>query len=98
MNKIKLNKKTKRTAFIVLVLIVFIIFVVVFVNRFRKKLAQDEQISSMKSTVSQIEDENSKISETLANSEDESYIEKVAREDYNYVKPEERIYYDSDGS
>ena len=37
-----------------------------------------------------------RIQETIDNGEDESYIEHVAREDYNYVKPEERVYYDSD--
>ena len=50
----------------------------------------------MSQTVSEIEEQNSRIQETIDNGEDESYIEHVAREDYNYVKPEERVYYDSE--
>ncbi len=81
------------TAVISIVLIVVFVFAVT--KRLRTKAEQEDKIESLSPSVEAIEEENSKIQETIDNGENESYIERVAREDYNYVRPEERIYYDS---
>lgn len=90
------NKKLIRAAMIGVCIVVLIIFAFAIGKRIKTKHEQENTISSMSQTVSEIEEQNSRIQETIDNGEDESYIEHVAREDYNYVKPEERVYYDSD--
>ena len=90
------NKKYIRAAMIGVCIVVLIIFAFAIGKRIKTKREQEKTISSMSQTVSEIEEQNSRIQETIDNGEDESYIEHVAREDYNYVKPEERVYYDSD--
>lgn len=97
MINLKHNKKIL-VLIIALILLVFVLFFTSVFKNCRKSREQEEQISSMQSEISSIEDENSKLSETLEHGEDESYIEKIARDEYSYVKPEERVYYDSDAS
>lgn len=93
--KDKSNMRVFKIALIAVVLIL-IIFGVVIGKRLVTTSKQKNEISSLEQTITEINEENSKIQETLDNGEDESYIEHVAREEYGYVKPEERIYYDSD--
>ena len=81
---------------LIAVIIILIIFGIAIGKRIATTSRQKREISSLEQTVTEISEENSKIQETLDNGEDESYIERVAREEYSYVKPEERIYYDSD--
>ncbi|MBR6361024.1 MAG: septum formation initiator family protein [Clostridia bacterium] len=96
MNNNPRNKKLIRAGLVCLCAAVLIIFAFAIGKRIRTRHEQENTISSMSQTVSEIEEQNSRIQETIDNGEDESYIEHVAREDYNYVKPEERVYYDSE--
>lgn len=96
MNNNPRTKKLIRAAMIGVCIVVLIIFAFAIGKRLKTKREQENRISSMSQTVSEIEEKNSRIQETIDNGDNESYIEQVAREDYNYVKPEERVYYDSD--
>ena len=84
------DKKIIIAAVAVISIVLIAIFVFAVGKRLKRKSEQENQIESLKQTVSEIKEE------TINNGENESYIERVAREDYNYVRPEERIYYDSD--
>ena len=96
MNNNPRTKKLTRAAMIGVCIVVLIVFAFAIGKRLKTKREQENRISSMSQTVSEIEEQNSRIQETSDNGDNESYIEQVAREDYNYVKPEERVYYDSD--
>ena len=90
------NNRLLKIGAAILCIIIIIMFAFAVGKRLKIKRTQEEEISSLKQSITQIEEQNSKIQETIDNGEDESYIESVARDDYNYVKPEERVYYDSD--
>ena len=91
----KSSKKTRRIIIAVAVLLVFVLFIVVLINRVITLHDQSETISSLQSDYDRISEDNSRIEETISAGEDESYMEDMARQD-GYVKPEERVYIDSD--
>lgn len=88
------NKKVV-VSVVALLAVLLIIFAVTMVKKNIKNKNQEKEIAALNSSISQLEEENSALKETLSNSEDESYMEDIAR-DNDYVYPEERIYYDSD--
>ena len=96
----KKNSSPRKNMIAALIAVISLVMVAVFVlavsKRLKTRSEQEEKIESLSQTVKDIEEENSKIQETIDNGENESYIERVAREDYNYVRPEERVYYDSE--
>ncbi len=92
------QKRIAAALTIVISLLLIAVFVFAVGKRLRTKAEQENKIESLSQTVKDIEEDNSRIQETINNGENESYIERVAREDYNYVRPEERVYYDSDAS
>jgi cell division protein FtsB len=96
----KKNSSPRKKMIAALIAVISLVMVAVFVlavsKRLKTRSEQEEKIESLSQTVKDIEEENSKIQETIDNGENESYIERVAREDYNYVRPEERVYYDSE--
>ncbi len=98
MNVKNMSVRTKRIILIAILLIVFAFFAKAIYSRVNTIQNQKQIISSLEETKSEVEEENSKVQQTLDSGVDESYIEKVAREEYNYVNPEERVYYDSDNS
>ena len=96
MNRYSLSKNAKRLIIISVIAVVLVIFAVVMIGKIRTKKRLDRQIESMKYSISSISEENSKIEESVKNGEDESYLEQIARDEYSYVNPEERVYYESD--
>lgn len=55
----------------------------------------DKQISEINEAALQLSQESSEIAETLKEENHDEYFEKVAREQYGYCKPGEKVYYDS---
>lgn len=94
----KIKNKKALSIVIIISLAVLLIFGVAVAKRLKTTQKQETEISSMKQSVTDLSEDNSEIQQTLDSGEDESYIERVAREQYSYVKPEERVYYDSDAS
>lgn len=54
-----------------------------------------EQISLISEEASRVSAESAEIAETLKEENHDEYFEKVAREQYGYCKPGEKVYYDS---
>ena len=54
-----------------------------------------EQISLINNEASEVSAESSEIAEILREENHDEYFEKVAREQYGYCKPGEKVYYDS---
>ncbi len=91
------NKKTpRRTSVLLAVPFVAIVIasVTVFVNQqvAINKLNQEKAAVSAKLEAQ--EAENKELAEIIEGGNQDAYIERIAREKYGYVKPEERVYYD----
>ncbi len=98
MRRISIKENPKQIIIAVLIALAVILYVVVMINKVRTKRNLDSQHSELESVVSSVKDENSKISESIENGENESYLEDIARSEYSYVNPEERVYLDNDAS
>lgn len=57
--------------------------------------AQESIVEDLKSQHQQQVDENNELKQLIAEGNESDYIEKIAREQYGYAKPDERVYYDS---
>lgn len=55
----------------------------------------EEQMSKINEQAYSVSAESAEISETLKEENHDEYFEKVAREQYGYCKPGEKVYYDS---
>ncbi len=94
--KIKKNKRSILVA--VLVLAVICYFVATFVSlRIKVKERQDAN-AQLQSQYDQQVEENEQLSKVLDEGDEADYIERIAREEYGYAKPGERVYYDSSAS
>ncbi len=88
---------TKRDKLIIVgVVVLLLIFLAVFtLPKIKTIRNQNKQIAEIQSSIEALSEENSKMSQTLENVDDEQYKEDVAREN-GYVLPEERVYIDND--
>ena len=57
--------------------------------------AQENNIEGLKNQYQQQIDENAELQQLIEEGNESEYIEKIAREQYGYAKPDERVYYDS---
>lgn len=57
--------------------------------------AQEDDVESLKAQYQQQLDDNSELQQLIEEGNESEYIEKIAREQYGYAKPDERVYYDS---
>lgn len=57
--------------------------------------AQENDVEELKSEYQQQLDENAELQRLIDEGNESDYIEKIAREQYGYAKPDERVYYDS---
>ncbi len=57
--------------------------------------AQENNVEDLKAQYQQQLDENEELKHLIEEGNESDYIEKIAREQYGYAKPDERVYYDS---
>ena len=57
--------------------------------------AQEKNVDNLKNQYQQQLDDNSELQRLIEEGNESEYIEKIAREQYGYAKPDERVYYDS---
>ncbi len=98
MSRFSIDKKARKIALIALIAVLIIIYLVIIIGKLKTRNELDRQKSDMESSVTSILEDNSKIKESIENGDEESYLEQIARDEYSYVNPEERIYYDNDAS
>jgi len=72
-----------------LLIIVFLIFENFMVYKERKKL--NFQLDSLQAKIREIQNKNAKLKEGIDNADDESYIEKIAREELDLQKQDEKV-------
>ena len=73
-------------------------FVATFISLQTKVRAQESAVEDLQAQYQQQLDENAELEMIIENGNESDYIEKVAREQYGYAKPDERVYYDSSAS
>lgn len=57
--------------------------------------AQENSVAELSSQYQKQLDENAELQRLIDEGNESDYIEKIAREQYGYAKPDERVYYDS---
>ncbi len=57
--------------------------------------AQENTVEDLKAQYQQQIEENDELQALIEEGNESDYIEKIAREQYGYAKPDERVYYDS---
>lgn len=92
--------KTKKHSVILAVLFCALVcyFVATFISLQTKVRAQEREVAELKKTYQQQIDDNAELQMIIDSGDEAAYIEKIAREQYGYVMPDERIYYDSTAS
>ena len=92
-----IKTKNRKHSIILAVLLCALVcyFVATLISLQSKVNAAEETDSELSSQCDRIEDENKSLKEIIANGNEADYIERIAREQYGYAKPEERVYYDS---
>ncbi len=70
-------------------------FVATLISLQAKVRAQENTVNDLKAQYQQQLDENSELELIIEDGNESEYIERIAREQYGYAKPEERVYYDS---
>lgn len=59
------------------------------------RMQKEEELLTIKEKIKDYENENAELQQILENGDMTEYIEKVAREDFNYAYPDEQRFYDT---
>lgn len=92
--------KNRRHSIILAVLFCALVcyFVATLISLQTKVNAEESALDNLKASYQQQLNENAELEMIIENGNESDYIEKVAREQYGYAKPDERVYYDSSAS
>lgn len=77
---------------IILILIVFILLMIANISNYRKKTLLMVKIAGLEEKIRGIKKENEAIFQNIQKINDDSYVEKVAREELDLQKPGEKVY------
>lgn len=88
--------KPKHSILLLLVLLAFVgIIAVSCIMNYAQASNNNKQATKLQSEVSALQKENEELKRFLEDENHDEYYEKIAREEYNYAKPGERVFYDS---
>lgn len=92
-------KKTKNRKHSVILAVLFFALVCYFVATLislqMQVRAQENTRDSLEAQYNQQVADNQELQQLIEEGNESDYIEKIAREQYGYAKPDERVYYDS---
>ena len=91
--KIKQKKKSIMLAVLLCALVCY--FVATLISIQSKVRAQQNINDELAQSYQQQLDENAELEDRIANGEESENIERIAREQFGYADPDERVYYDS---
>ncbi|MBE6772563.1 MAG: hypothetical protein E7547_10545 [Ruminococcaceae bacterium] len=94
------NTKNRKHSIILAVLFSALVcyFVATFISLQTKVKAEEREVADLKNSYQQQLDDNAELQMIIDSGNESAYIEKIAREQYGYAMPEERVYYDSTAS
>ena len=70
-------------------------FVATLISLQSKVKAEEKAYEELSQTYQEQLNENAELEMIIENGNEDAYIEKIAREQYGYAMPDERVYYDS---
>ncbi len=91
-------KVKKRNHSIILGVLFFAVvcyFVATLISLQTRVKAEEKELEDLKTSYQQQINDNAELQMIIENGNEADYIEKVAREQYGYAKPDERVYFDS---
>ncbi len=97
-NDAKPKKKPIRKFHLLWILIAVMGFMVLFgkiSSNFIKLNELNKEYETVSNSISQLNAESAEIQEILDEENHDEYFEKIAREEYGYCKPGEKVYYNS---
>ncbi len=93
---VKKQKKRKHSIILTVLFCALVCyFVATFISLQIKVKAQEREVAELNQTYQQQIDDNAELQMIIDSGDEAAYIEKIAREQYGYVMPDERVYYDS---
>lgn len=92
-----IKSKNRKHSIILAVLLCALVcyFVATLISLQLKVRAAENNVAELESQYQQQLDDNEALQEIIESGDEADYIERIAREQYGYAKPEERVYYDS---
>ncbi len=97
-NEVKAAKKSINKYHIIVIVIFALMSTFVIskcVSNYARAAEYNREASAIEAAATAISEESADISETLKAENHEAYFEKIAREEYGYCKPGEKVYYNS---
>ncbi len=97
-NDAKPKKKQIRKFHLLWILVAIMGFMVLFgkiSSNFIKLNALNKEIAVIDENIKELDKESAEIQEILDEENHDEYFEKIAREEYGYCKPGEKVYYNS---
>ncbi len=98
---VEAKKAQKKEIKIIHILIAFVVVVMTTllltqcVTNYARAAEYNREADEIENLATSVSVESSEISETLKEENHQAYFEKIAREEYGYCKPGEKIYYNS---
>lgn len=91
------KKKFRKTRllWILVVVCTFLLAVFQIVANCKKIDDMNDKIDTMKQDITAMDEQSSDIESILNGENQDEYFEKIAREEYGYCKPGEKVFYDS---
>lgn len=94
--KFRVTKKRKPNLILTALFCALVCYFIATLISLRSQIkAEEKNIENLNNAYQQQVDDNAELQIIIDNSDDAAYVERVAREQYGYAKPGERIYYDS---
>ena len=94
----KAKKREIKTVHIAMIFVAAVLTALLFsqcVTNYAHAAEYNREAEEIESLASEVSVESSEISETLKEENHQAYFEKIAREEYGYCKPGEKVYYNS---
>ena len=95
MSAVKVKEKKRSILLAVLFVVLVGYFIATLINIQTKVKAQENENAASQQTLQNIINENADKADRLENGDEDENIEQIAREQYGYADPDERVYYDS---
>jgi cell division protein FtsB len=95
MSAVKVKEKKRSILLAVLLVALVCYFIATLISVQTKVKAQEKANIASQQTLQHIVDDNADKADRLENGDEDENIERIAREQYDYADPDERVYYDS---
>ena len=95
--KVKSSKSNRKHSILLILLILAFVGIIAVgcIMNYTKAAANNKEIAALSEEVSEAQAENEELEHFLEDENHDEYYEKIAREEYGYAKPGERVFYDS---